>query len=349
MTSPLIECRGATKRFGDLLAVDDVSFRLMPGEVLSILGASGCGKTTLLRIIAGFEGLDDGEVRFQTGLISDSDHYVPPERRNIGMVFQEYALFPHLTVAENVAFGLHGMSRGEQRGRTQDALGLVRLNGFESRYPHELSGGQQQRVALARTLAPSPIAVLLDEPFSNLDAGMRLEVRQEVEAILRSKGVATIFVTHDREEAFAFADRVGVMSRGRLEQIDAPYALYQAPVSPEVARIVGDCDFLQGVVRGNVAETELGSLPYTCSEGKLADGTVLTLVVRPQDMKPESDDAGICRVEALEYRGGDTMLAVRTPSGTALRCRLPGYSDFSKGERITLTPGDSTSFVAFMR
>ena len=246
MTAPLIECRGATKSFGDLLAVDDVSFRLMPGEVLSILGASGCGKTTLLRIIAGFEGLDDGEVRLQAGLVSDSDHYVPPERRNVGMVFQEYALFPHLTVAENVAFGLHGMSKGEQRSRTQDALDLVRLNGYESRYPHELSGGQQQRVALARTLAPSPIAVLLDEPFSNLDAGMRLEVRQEVEAILRSKGVATIFVTHDREEAFAFADRVGVMSRGRLEQIDAPYALYQAPVSPEVARIVGDCDFLQG-------------------------------------------------------------------------------------------------------
>ncbi|CAI8037632.1 Spermidine/putrescine import ATP-binding protein PotA [Geodia barretti] len=178
---------------------------------------------------------------------------------------------------------------------------------------------------------------------------MRLEVRQEVEAILRSKGVATIFVTHDREEAFAFADRVGVMSGGRLEQIDAPYALYQAPVSPEVARIVGDCDFLQGVVRGNVAETELGSLPYTCGEGKLADGTVLTLVVRPQDLKPESDDAGICCVEALEYRGGDTMLAVRTPSGTALRCRLPRYSGFSKGEQITLTPVDSTPFIAFMR
>ena len=251
-------------------------------------------------------------------------------------------------MAENVAFGLHGMSKGEQRGRTQDALDLVRLNGYESRYPHELSGGQQQRVALARTLAPSPIAVLLDEPFSNLDAGMRLEVRQEVEAILRRKGVATIFVTHDREEAFAFADRVGVMSGGRLEQIDAPYALYQAPVSPEVARIVGDCDFLQGVVRGNVAETELGSLPYTCGEGKLADGTVLTLVVRPQDLKPESDDAGICRVEALEYRGGDTMLAVRTPSGTALRCRLPRYSGFSKGEQITLTPVDSTPFIAFI-
>ncbi|MCY4578949.1 MAG: ABC transporter ATP-binding protein, partial [Chloroflexi bacterium] len=162
MSEPLIECRGVTKRFGDVVAVGDVNLRLMPGEVLSILGASGCGKTTLLRIIAGFEAVDGGELYLRSSLVSDTNHHMPPERRNIGMVFQEYALFPHLTVSQNVAFGLQGMSKGEQQRRTQDALELVRLNALEARYPHELSGGQQQRVALARTLAPSPIAMLLD-------------------------------------------------------------------------------------------------------------------------------------------------------------------------------------------
>ena len=350
MSEPLIECRGVTKSFGDVVAVDDVSFQLMPGEVVSILGASGCGKTTLLRLIAGFEALDTGEMRLQPNFVSDAEHHLPPERRNIGMVFQEYALFPHLTVGQNVAFGLHGRARSEQGSLTRDALELVRLEGLERRYPHELSGGQQQRVALARTLAPSPIAVLLDEPFSNLDAGMRQEVRQEVEAILRGKGIAAIFVTHDREEAFAFADRVGVMSEGRLEQIDAPNVLYRTPVSPEVARIVGDCEFLVGVARGGVAETAVGKLTYVCEAGAVADGTELLLMVRPQDVEVDADDSGDCEVVALEYRGGETMLTIGMPGGDGtLRCRRLGYSDLVRGTRVTLTPRESTPFLAFAK
>ena len=346
---PLIECRGVTKRFGDVVAVEDVSLRLMPGEVLSILGASGCGKTTLLRVIAGFEAVDGGELYFRSSLVSDAEHHQPPERRNIGMVFQEYALFPHLTVAQNVAFGLHGMSKDEQRSRTQDALELVRLDALHARYPHELSGGQQQRVALARTLAPSPIAVLLDEPFSNLDAGMRQDVRQEVEAILRGKGIAAMFVTHDREEAFAFADRVGVMSAGRLEQVDTPGELYRAPIRPEVARIVGDCDFLAGVAHGEVARTEIGSLPVVCAGGSAADGTELILMVRPQDMVAQPSAAGDCEIVALEYRGSETMLTVRMPSGATLRCRQVGFSDMARGARVTFSPRNSTPFLAFVR
>ena len=347
MSEPLIDCRGVSKRFGDMVAVEDVSLQLMPGEVLSILGASGCGKTTLLRLIAGFEALDAGQLRIQPDLTANTENHLPPERRNIGMVFQEYALFPHLTVAQNVSFGLHGMSRDEQRRRTQDALELVRLTALAARYPHQLSGGQQQRVALARTLAPSPIAVLLDEPFSNLDAGMRQEVRQEVEAILRGEGIAAIFVTHDREEAFAFADRVGVMSAGRLEQVDAPSELYQTPMSPEVARIVCDCDFLAGVADDEVAVTEAGRLPFVCNDGPVRDGTELTLMVRPQDVVINPSETGDCVVAGLEYRGGETILTVRMPQGGTLRCRQAGYSDLTRGARVTFAPRDSAPFLAF--
>ena len=348
MTKPLIECRSVTKRFADVVAVDGVDLQLMPGEVLSILGASGCGKTTLLRLIAGFEALDDGQLYIQPGLTSDARQHLPPERRNIGMVFQEYALFPHLTVAQNVAFGLHGMSGGEQRHRTRDALELVRLTGLDERYPHELSGGQQQRVALARTLAPSPVAVLLDEPFSNLDAGMRQDVRHEVEAILRAKGIAAIFVTHDREEAFAFADRVGVMNAGRLEQVDAPSELYRTPVNREVARIVGDCDFLGGVAQGEVAVTEVGRLPFVCNDGPVEDGTKLSLMVRPQDFTITSSETGDCVVTSLEFRGGETMVMAVTSKGIGLRCRQIGYSHLTSGARVDFKPQASAPFLAFV-
>ena len=348
MNDPLIECRSVTKRFGDVVAVDGVDLQLMPGEVLSILGASGCGKTTLLRLIAGFEALDDGQLHIQPNLMSDARQHLPPEHRNIGMVFQEYALFPHLTVAQNVAFGLHGMPKDEQSHRTRDSLELVRLTTLEGRYPHELSGGQQQRVALARTLAPSPVAVLLDEPFSNLDAGMRQDVRQEVEEILRGKGIAAIFVTHDREEAFAFADRVGVMSAGQLVQVDAPGELYRTPVNREVARIVGDCDFLAGVAHGDVAVTEVGRLPFVCHDGPVKDGTKLSLMVRPQDIALNPSETGDCVVASLEYRGGETMVTAVTSRGVTLRCRQAGYSSLISGTSVDFTPKASGPYLAFV-
>ena len=346
-SAPVIECKSVSKRFDDVLAVDDVSFRLMPGEVVSILGASGCGKTSLLRLIAGFEPVDSGEIRISPDVVSDSERHIPPERRNIGMVFQEYALFPHLTVAQNVGFGLHGLSADERRQRTRDALQLVRLNELAARYPHELSGGQQQRVALARTLAPSPIAALMDEPFSNLDASLRQNVRQEVESILRDRQIAVIFVTHDRDEAFAIADRVGVMTEGRLHQINTPDALYRFPSTPEVARIVGECDFISGSARGNLVDTDIGALPYICEGGNTPDGSPLTVLLRPQDISAQADDTGGCVVESVEYRGGETLLTVRTQDGATLRCRALGYSGLSRGSRVRLTPTHGEAFWAF--
>ena len=241
---PVVECSGVTKRYGAVAAVEGLSFALQPGEILSILGPSGSGKTTVLRLIAGFESPDRGEIRIQGRVVSGAAVHVPPNRRNVGMVFQEYALFPHLTVAQNVSFGLRRMSREEREQRLAEVLALAGLDGLEQRYPHELSGGQQQRVALARTIAPRPITVLLDEPFSNLDAGMRRRLRQEVADILRAHTIATVFVTHDREEAFAMADRVAVMNEGHLEQLDTPDRIYHAPATPFVAQLAGTCDFL---------------------------------------------------------------------------------------------------------
>ena len=232
MSGYIVECTDVTKRFGSVLAVDGLGFVLGPGEILSILGPSGSGKTTMLRLIAGFESLDTGEISVQGKLVSAPTVHSPADRRSVGMVFQEYALFPHLTVAQNVSFGLQELRSRERRTRLTEVLELVRLAGLEDRFPHELSGGQQQRVALARTLAPRPVTVLLDEPFSNLDAGMRSEMRREVESILRENSIATVFVTHDREEAFAMADRIGVMKDGHLDQLDTPDVVYHSPATP---------------------------------------------------------------------------------------------------------------------
>ena len=240
MRPPVIECKAVAKSFGPAPAVDGISLALGTGEVLSILGPSGAGKTTLLRLIAGFERLDGGEISIQGRVVSGTSQHVPPDRRNVGMVFQEYALFPHKTVAENVTFGLHKLGGLERDRRLAEVIELVKLGGLEGRYPHELSGGQQQRAALARTIAPRPSAVLLDEPFSNLDAGLRREMRREVAGILRESGTATIIVTHDQEAAFSIGDRVGVVRDGRLEQVDAPHVIYESPATQFVAKMVGD-------------------------------------------------------------------------------------------------------------
>ena len=349
MSEPVIRCNGVTKRYGDVLAVANASLEVAPGETLSILGPSGCGKTTLLRLIAGFDVPDSGEIGLQGRLVSGRWFNEPPDRRNVGMVFQEYALFPHMTVAQNVAFGLHKLSAGERRLRLAEVMDLVDLKGLEDRHPYELSGGQQQRVALARTLAPHPIAVLLDEPFSNLDAGMRRDMRQEVESILREYGIAAVFVTHDREEAFAMADRVGVMRAGRLDQVDKPEVIYHSPATPFVARMAGTCDFLSGEARGVMAITEIGTLSCTSSNGLLAEGTRVDLLVRPDDFRIEPDPEGAYTIRSREFRGDETILVVALPSGTTLRCRQRYYSTVAAGTRVTLAPENPRPFPAFKR
>ena len=347
MTGPVVRCSGISKRFGDVLALDDVSFELDPGEILSILGASGSGKTTLLRLIAGLESPDGGEIRVQSRRAPGCAAHLPPERRNVGLVFQEYALFPHLTVAENVAFGLKGLPRQEKRRRLAEVIDLVRLTGFEDRYPYELSGGQQQRVALARTLAPQPAAILLDEPFSSLDAGMRSEMRHEVESILRKNDVATIFVTHDREEAFAIADRVGVLVDGRLDQLDDPDAVYHMPATASVARLAGTCDLLRGVVRNGLMVTEIGEVSYATRNGPLPDDAEVDLMVRSDDFRVVPDPEGASMIEAREFRGDATILVIATPLGARLHCRQRPSSALRPGTTVTLVPDRAEPFVAF--
>lgn len=346
MNEAVVECIGVSKSYGPVTAVCEVSFALRQGEILSILGPSGCGKTTLLRLTAGFERVDAGEVRVQSRVVSSPQTHAPPERRHIGMVFQDYALFPHLTVAQNVVFGLRSASDAERRARLDEVLRLVRLEGMGGRYPHELSGGQQQRVALGRTLAPRPVTVLLDEPFSNLDASLRSQMRQEVQHLLRGQGTATIFVTHDREEAFAMADRVGVMLNGRLVQVDTPGAMYRSPATPEVAAITGVCDFLPGVVEGERVVTEAGRLPWT-STGHLAQGAAVDVLVRADDFLVMPNPHGNSVVASREYRGDAMVLVVRLPSGTTVRCRQGPYSELATGTQVTLAPSRVQPFVAY--
>lgn len=349
MTEAILRCMGVTKEFGGFTAVDEISLALEHGEVLSILGPSGCGKTTLLRMIAGFEVPDAGEIEVAGRLVSGSGVEVPPERRRIGMVFQDYALFPHLTVAENAAFGLQDLSARERDHRLGQVLELVRLLGLESRYPFELSGGQQQRVALARTLAPRPAAVLLDEPFSNLDAEMRREMRTEVQEILRENGIATLFVTHDRDEAFAMADRMAVMIAGRLDQVDRPDVIYAAPATRLVAQLAGSCDFLAASVSGGQAVSEIGSLAVTGSNGVIPEGLAVDLMVHPDDFQVLLNPDGNCTVRSCEFRGDETTLVVALPSGATLRCSQHSYPLLEPGARVILVPQNGAPFVAFER
>lgn len=347
MTEPVISCTGVNKAFGDTVAVEDVTFDVFPGEIVSILGPSGCGKTTVLRMIAGLEAPDAGEITIRGELASTPRRQTPPERRGVGMVVQEYALFPHMTVGQNIAFGLRGLSEGARSSRVTEVMSLVKLENLEARYPHELSGGQQQRIALARTMAPRPFAVLLDEPFSNIDAGMRMEVRREVEAILRADGAAAVLVTHDREEAFALADRVGIMNEGRLEQIDVPEAVYHLPVNRQVAGMTGACDFIPGTVTADgSADTEAGILTLATAGG-IATGAGVEVVVRPDDFGIEMRDSGSSIVEAREFRGDETVLTVRLPSGATVRCRREPYCDTTPGARVDLVLRRPRPFMAF--
>ena len=349
MSGPIVECAGVSKRFGSVMAVDDVSFALQPGEILSILGPSGSGKTTMLRLIAGFDSPDSGEIRVRGRPVSGRSVHVPADKRNVGMLFQEYALFPHMTVAQNASFGIARLPKVERRGRLAEVLELVRLAGLEDRYPHELSGGQQQRVALARTLAPRPVTVLLDEPFSNLDVGMRREMRQEVQAILRENTIAAVFVTHDREEAFAMADRIGIMNSGHLDQLDTPDVVYHVPATPFVARLAATCDFLKGEAHRGEAVTELGNFPYSSSDGAMPEGAQLELLVHLDDFRVVPDARGKSVIRSREFRGDETVLIVGMPSGATLRCRQHSYSAPAIGTSVTLILENAMLFVAFKR
>ena len=330
MSCGMICVHGVTKRFGAVTAVDDADLCVERGEFVALLGPSGCGKTTLLRLVAGFEAPDGGEVRVGDRVVADGSTWVAPERRRVGMVFQDYALFPHLTVAENVGFGL---PRRERRTRVPMVLALVDLCGLGDRYPHELSGGQQQRVALARALAPNPELVLLDEPWSNIDPHLRGTMRDELARILRSIGVTVVLVTHDREEAFSLADRIALMRAGAVVQEGTPEEVYLSPATRWAAEFVGAGNFLPGRIEDGLVETLLGRFPVANLNGARA-GPAL---IRPELVELELQPQGTAEVVAREFRGHDVFYRVRL-GGVELVSQRPSNEIVPLGARVAVRP-----------
>jgi iron(III) transport system ATP-binding protein len=345
VTPSVLKLDAVTKQFFPDVppAVNQVSLALGQGELLGLLGPSGCGKTTLLRLIAGFEQPDSGTIYLEGQEVCGSC-WLPPEHRDLGIVFQDYALFPHLNVEKNVAFGLKQLSR---RGRlsnrqiceqTADAIALVGLKGFETRYPHELSGGQQQRVALARALAPRPSLVLLDEPFSNLDVQVRLYLRQEVRDILKKVGASGVFVTHDQEEALSIADQVAVMRDGRLEQLGTPESIYSEPASRFIAEFVTQANFLSARRSNHGWETEVGCFELQVDPCAGAGATDILdsgeLMIRQEDLHLEQDDDAPLLVRDRQFLGREYKYCLLTPSGATLHARLPISQSIDIGSHV---------------
>ena len=314
-------------------AVQGISFAAREGEILCLLGPSGCGKTTILRAIAGFEPVRSGQLFLSGQLVSAPDVMTPTENRHVGMVFQEYALFPHLRVQDNIAFGLRNLPRSERADRVQEMLRLTGLEGFERRYPHELSGGQQQRVALARALVQNPVVLLLDEPFSNLDPDMAGRMRQELHDLLRRTKTTTVLVTHDHDEAFAMADRIAVLNQGRLEQFDTPEMMYHMPATPFVADFVGQADFIPGTVSKGMVQTELGEFPDTID---CKDGTPVVVMIRPDDIHLVPMEGGRSRVLSRQFRGSENLYTVSLPSGQIVHSSQGSTSVYQEGTTVEL-------------
>jgi iron(III) transport system ATP-binding protein len=322
-----IDVMGVHKSFGAHHVLRGVDLRIPERSVVALLGPSGCGKTTLLRSIAGLELPDAGTIVVGGQTVVDRGTSLPPERRRVGMVFQDWALFPHLDVRDNVGYGL---PRRERRGeRVEAALELVGLGGLGRRRPGTLSGGQQQRVALARAIAPEPAVLLLDEPFSNLDTTLRVQVRSEIHQLLVELGITTVFVTHDQEEAFVLGDEVAVMDGGRIVQQAAPADLYAAPASPWVAGFVGDANLMAGSAHGASARTVVGDVAL-----RVASHGAVTVLLRPEELRLEA--GGDATVELTEYYGHDTVYLVQPPAGPTLRVRAGSAPEHRRGDPVTV-------------
>ena len=337
---------GVDKSFGSTVAVDAVTMEVAGQELLALVGPSGCGKSTLLRLVAGLAGVDRGTIRIRGTLVDDGTRRVDPEGRRIGLVFQEHALFPHLTVAHNVAFGLRNVARAERQRRVDRWLDLVGLGGYGRRYPHELSGGERQRVALARAMAPAPTLMLLDEPFASLDPNLRAQVRTEVVGLLRSIGTPAVFVTHDQTEAMATGDRVAVMRAGRIEQLGTPDAVFHEPTSRFVAGFMGDASFLPITRDGGCASSELGAVTL----GDLNGATVgdLVAVTRPDDVTFVEDPAGTAEIVGAEFRGSTWRYDLRLASGITVHSTQSHLVRIAIGTQVraTLVPGHRLVAVA---
>ncbi|MBP6095454.1 MAG: ABC transporter ATP-binding protein [Methyloversatilis sp.] len=339
--------------YGQTEVVHAIDLVLEAGHIGCLLGPSGCGKTSVLRAIAGFERVQSGRIELNGVVVSSADRHCAPERRRVGMVFQDFALFPHLSVSDNVAFGLSQGSRAERRARAADMLSVVGLAEHADKFPHQLSGGQQQRVALARALAPDPELLLLDEPFSSLDVELRSRLATELRDILKARGITAILVTHDQQEAFAIADEIGVMEGGRLLQWDNAYNLYHRPVSRFVADFVGQGVFLPGRLRNDSeVELELGVLrsefPFANGDRcpRCTTGSQVDVLLRPDDLV--HDDAAPLRAEVLakSFRGADFLYTLRLASGRRVLSLVPSHHNHAIGEHIGIRL-DADHVVAF--
>ena len=327
---------------------EDLDLRLEDGQIGCLLGPSGCGKSTVLRCIAGLESIDAGEIRLRGALVSRPGFTLPTEERRIGLVFQDYALFPHLDVAANVAFGLRGMGRVERDARVHELLEAVGLDALARKFPHELSGGQKQRVALARALAPRPQLLLLDEPFSNLDVEMRERLSLEVRAILKSLGTTALMVTHDQHEAFAMADAVGVMRGGKIEQWDSAYNLYHRPSTRFVADFVGEGVLIAATAgEADGIDTVLGTLRH-CPGCEIEPGQPISLLLRPDDVV--HDDASPLKAEVIKkaFRGAEFLYTLRLDDGNQVLSLVPSHHNHAIGEKIGIKL-DVDHVVAFPR
>ncbi len=365
--APILELNQVECRHDDQLVVDGIGFSLQAGESACLLGPSGCGKTTLLRSIAGLEPIYQGEIRIHGNLCSSANKLTPPEKRHLGLVFQDHALFPHLSIANNVGFGLRKLSRQDKRSRVQECLELVGLEGLGDRFPHQVSGGQQQRVALARTIAPKPKLILLDEAFSSLDTHLRRSLARELKQLLKSQGIASLLVTHDQQEAFAMADYIGVMHQGQLLQWDTPYNLYHQPADPQIAAFIGDGHFINGVIHKDMSQEEhsaddipivstaLGDFPIANVLNNLAKDKVdngvngahsdryyfsdheeVLVLMRPDDIIPNQSSSLRAKVTHKVFRGAIIEYELELPNKETLKALFASHHDYPLTQDIGL-------------
>jgi iron(III) transport system ATP-binding protein len=330
----ILKVENISCRYESQGAVDRATFELEEGTLACLLGPSGCGKTTVLRAIAGFQQLLTGSIVLNDNCISRPDYYLPPEHRNLSMVFQDHALFPHLTVEKNIAAGLIGVGKSEIDETVERMLSYVRLLGFRKRYPHELSGGQQQRVALARALAPSPRLLLMDEPFSSLDLELRESLGQEVRDLLKKIGTTCVMVTHNQQDAFTFSDYVGVMNEGKIEQWETPYYLYHEPQTKFVANFVGDGVFLDATILDhNHIQSELAVLEGDLG-GETTRGKPVQLLVRPDDIIHDDDSNLTAKIRKKAFRGESYLYTLVLPSGSEILSLVPSHHNHAIGDDL---------------
>jgi len=352
MTNPILNLQAISLSYGSNKVIQNIDLQIQEGEIGCLLGSSGCGKTTLLRSIAGFEKPDQGQITIRNSVVNDKTTYTPPEQRNIGMVFQDFALFPHLSVKKNIAFGLNSgkgkLNKSAQNQRVTELLEMIDLADIGNKFPHQLSGGQQQRVALARALAPKPDLLLLDEPFSSLDIELREQLATQVAKIIKHEGITAILVTHDQNEAFAMADKVGLLQAGKLIQWDTPYNLYHQPNTQYAANFIGQGTMIPGLVHdSNTIISDLGTI-----HGKVPEGCkpkcAVDILVRPDDIIHDDDSLNQLEIIDKVFRGAEFLYTLKLNEQRNIFCIAPSHHDHPLHSLLGITL-DMTHIVVFKR